>query len=196
MKKIIGLILLLSILFTTNTMAQISLGVKGGVNISSVSFSKDILSSDNVTGFHIGPMVEAIMPFVGFGFDAAILYSQKGIDAEKETLNHDYIDIPVNLKYKFGIPVIKGYVTAGPYIDFRIGGDKFWRPVADVIDQVEAKNFGAGLNFGAGIEVVRHIQLGFNYGVGLTDNYKAYKEDTEISSGKTKTWSITAAILF
>ena len=40
-----------------------------------------------------------------------------------------------------------------------------------VVDQVKAKNFSAGLNFGAGVELISHLQVGFNYGLGLTDNY-------------------------
>ena len=38
--------------------AQVRLGVKGGLNIASVHFSTDVLQSDNVTGFQIGPMIE------------------------------------------------------------------------------------------------------------------------------------------
>ena len=35
--------------------AQLRFGVKGGLNITSVHFDSDLLKSDNVTGFHIGP---------------------------------------------------------------------------------------------------------------------------------------------
>ena len=44
-----------------------------------------------------------------------------------------------------------------------------------VADQVKAKNFSAGLNFGAGVELISHLQVGFNYGLGLTDNYSIEK---------------------
>ncbi len=93
--------------------------------------NSDILKADNVTGFQIGPMIETTIPLIGIGLDAAILYSQKGMDVKSEAgtstnVKTDYIDVPVNLKWKFGLPIIKGYLAAGPYIGFRVGGDKFW----------------------------------------------------------------------
>lgn len=176
--------------------AQLKFGVKGGLNISSVHFSSDLLKADNVTGFQIGPMIETTIPLIGVGLDAAILYSQKGMDMKSGTgistsVKTDYIDVPVNFKWKFGLPIVKAYLTAGPYVGFRVGGDKFWKIPGNVVDQVKAKNFNAGLNFGAGVELIRHLQVGFNYGLGLTDNYSS----GEISA-KNRGWSVTAAILF
>lgn len=65
-----------------------------------------------------------------------------------------------------------------------------------VADQVKAKNFSAGLNFGAGVELISHLQVGFNYGLGLTDNYSIEKVNLSDGAGKNRGWSITAAILF
>ena len=175
--------------------AQLRFGVKGGLNITSVHFDSDLLKSDNVTGFHIGPMIEATMPLLGFGFDAALLYSQKGMESSssgvKTTMKTSYIDVPVNLKWKFGLPIVKAYLAAGPYASFRVGGDKIWNVLSD---QLETKSFGAGLNFGAGVEVFNHLQVGFNYELGLTDNFSAEKLD--LSSNKNRGWTISAAILF
>lgn len=198
MKKIAGLVLVvLMALVAIPAQSQIRFGIKGGVNISSVHFSSDVLKADNVTGFQIGPMLETTLPLLGVGLDAAVLYSQKGMDFKSgvstTSIKTDYIDIPVNLKWKFGLPIIKGYLAAGPYVGFRVGGDKFWEIPGSVVDQVKAKNFSAGLNFGAGVELIKHLQVGFNYGLGLTDNYSADKVDL---NGKNRGWSITAAILF
>ena len=192
MKKIVGLILLaVMALIAVPAKSQIKFGIKGGLNISSVHFNKDLVRKDNVTGFNIGPMVEVMAPIMGVGFDAAILYSQKGIGVKSEKdIKNDYIDVPVNLKWKFGLPIIKGYLAAGPYVGFRVGGDKIW----DVLgDQIKAKNFSAGLNFGVGAELISHLQIGVNYGLGLTDNYSSEKFDL---NAKNRGWSITAAILF
>jgi len=93
---------------------------------------------------------------------------------------------------KLGVPVAKLYLAAGPYVGFRVGGDKIWT----VIDnQIEAKSFSAGLNFGGGIELLNHLQVGLNYGLGLTNNYGLEKASLD-GEGKARTWSITAAILF
>ena len=181
--------------------AQLKLGVKGGLNVSSVHFDSDLLNADNVTGFHVGPMLEIGVPLLGLGVETAILYSQKGLETksvggEKTTMKTDYIDVPLNLKWKFGLPIVKVYLAAGPYVGFRVGGDKIWNIPGSMIDQVEAKNFSAGLNFGAGVELIKHLQVGLNYGLGLTDNYSVSKVDFSENTGKNRGWSVTAAILF
>ena len=199
MKKVTGLVLIILMAFiAVPAKSQLKFGVKGGLNISSVHLNSDILKADNVTGFQIGPMIETTIPLIGVGLDAAILYSQKGMDVKSETgtstnVKTDYIDVPVNLKWNFGLPIIKGYLAAGPYIGFRVGGDKFWEIPGSVVGQVKAKNFSAGLNFGAGVELISHLQVGINYGLGLTDNYSAEKYDL---NAKNRGWSVTAAILF
>lgn len=199
MKKVTGLVLIILMAFiAVPAKSQLKFGVKGGLNISSVHMNSDILKADNVTGFQIGPMIETTIPLIGIGVDAAILYSQKGVDVKSETgtsmnVKTDYIDVPVNLKWKFGLPIIKGYLAAGPYIGFRVGGDKFWEIPGSVVGQVKAKNFSAGLNLGAGVELISHLQVGINYGLGLTDNYSAEKYDL---NAKNRGWSVTAAILF
>ena len=199
MKKVTGLVLIILMAFiAVPAKSQLKFGVKGGLNISSVHLNSDILKADNVTGFQIGPMIETTIPLIGVGLDAAILYSQKGMDVKSETgtstnVKTDYIDVPVNLKWKFGLPIIKGYLAAGPYIGFRVGGDKFWEIPGSVVGQVKAKNFSAGLNFGAGVDLISHLQVGINYGLGLTDNYSAEKYDL---NAKNRGWSVTAAILF
>lgn len=195
-KKIIAFLCAMAFLAVAiPAQAQLRFGIKGGLNITSVHFDSDLLKSDNVTGFHIGPMIEATMPLLGFGFDAALLYSQKGMESSssgvKTTMKTSYIDVPVNLKWKFGLPIVKAYLAAGPYASFRVGGDKIWNVLSD---QLETKSFGAGLNFGAGVEVFNHLQVGFNYELGLTDNFSAEKLD--LSSNKNRGWTISAAILF
>lgn len=197
MKKVTGLVLVILMVFiAVPAKSQLKFGVKGGLNISSVHMNSDILKADNVTGFQIGPMIETTLPLIGIGLDAAILYSQKGVDMKTEgtvtstSMKTDYLDIPVNLKWKFGIPLVKAYLSAGPYVGFRVGGDKIWNVLGE---QIKAKNFSAGLNFGVGAELISHLQVGINYGLGLTDNYSSDKFDMK---AKNRGWSITAAVLF
>ncbi|MDR1556285.1 MAG: PorT family protein [Tannerellaceae bacterium] len=193
MKKIVGLFvgIALMTLVTASANAQIRFGVKGGLNIASVRFDSDILDAENVTGFHIGPTIETMVPYIGLGFDVAILYSQKGLNTDMRTISTDYIDVPVNFKWKFGIPVIKGFLATGPYASFRVGEDKG----TSIQTQIETKSFGAGWNFGGGVEVFGSLQVGFTYGLGLTNDYSASKLG-DITNGKSNLMSVTAALLF
>lgn len=181
--------------------AQIKFGVKGGVNVSRASFSKDVLAADNLTGFNVGPMIEFQLPIVGIGMDAAILYSQRGFKdntkVEDKTIKTSYLDVPLNFKWKIGIPLVKFFATAGPYISFKVAGEKFWDLPGSVTGQLKANSFGAGLNFGAGVELISHLQVGFNYGLGLTNDYETLGvKDVADANGKSRGWSINAAILF
>lgn len=199
MKKIVCIAFVaLMAIWAMPAQAQLKFGIKGGVNISSVHFSNfsKNFGSDNVTGFHIGPMLEAVMPVFGVGVDAAVLYSQKGVGVGSEEIKTDYIDVPVNLKWKFGLPILKGYLSAGPYVGFRVGGDKFWEIPGAIGEQWKTETFSAGLNFGVGIELISHLQVGFNYGLGLTDNYKLETRNDSYKDGKNRGWAITAALLF
>lgn len=202
MKKVVSLlVVVMFMLITLPVQAQIKLGIKGGLNISTVHFNSDVIDADNVTGFHVGPMLEANLPIMGLGLETAILYSQKGLETksvggEKTSMKTDYIDIPASLKWKLGLPIMKLYFLAGPYIGFRVGGDKIWDLPGSFANQIKAKNFSAGLNFGAGVELIKHLQVGLNYGLGLTDNYKIDEVDRSESAGKNRGWTITAAILF
>lgn len=179
--------------------AQIHFGIKGGLNVSSISLSKEIIQSYNVTGFHIGPMVEIMTP-LGIGVDGAIMYSQKGMEVRTETaLMNNYLEVPVNLKYKLWLlPVVTPYIAVGPYAEIRLGeGQSIWN---NVHSQIESKSFGAGVNLAVGCELFERFQLGISYGLALTDNYSIDKIEynginTDINI-KRKTLSVSAALLF
>ncbi|GHU54113.1 membrane protein [Bacteroidia bacterium] len=200
MKKIIGLfgciVLILFVAVPAN--AQLRLGIKGGLNIANVKLNSDIVKPYNVTGFHIGPLVELISP-IGLGLDGAILYSQKGMDIGDEIVMTDYLEVPVNLKWKLQLPVIervfKAYAAAGPYAQIRLSDEK--STLNNIKDQIETKSFGVGVNLGIGVELFSVLQVGFNYGIGLTDDYSINKiKDVMDIKAKEKNMAITAVLLF
>lgn len=193
MKKAIRLVCVLILAgIVLPASAQLRFGVKGGLNISKVHFSKDALDASNVTGFHIGPMLEGSIPLIGVGFETALLYSQKGLEYNDESMKVDYLDLPVHLKWKFGLPIVKVYLATGPAFSFRVGGDKVWDIPDNVAGQIKAKSFGTAWDFGVGAEVFNHLQVGLNYSLGLSDNYVIKGSE----SGKNRGWMVTAAILF
>ena len=198
MKKLKWFLFVAVLLAAPAMQAQLRFGVKGGVNIASVKFNRDVIDSENITGFHIGPMIELMIPVAGLGVDAAVVYSQKGFGLNNKGYRNDYIDVPVNLKYKIMLPLVKPYVAAGPYASFRVSGDKLRNIPGRVTDQLKAQSFAAGLNFTAGAEVFDIVQVGLTYSLGLTDNYKTYKVDNDLMSyiGKPHTWMISAAVFF
>ena len=157
--------------------AQLNFGVKGGLNMSKLDL-KHGPSSDNTTGFFIGPMAEVTIPVIGLGVDAALMYSQRGEHEWKQ----QGIEIPVNLKYTIGLGSTLGvFVAAGPDFFFNFND-------ADGLDKKESQ---VGLNLGAGLKLLRHIQLGVNYQIPLNDSFKVADE-----GAKTKSWQVSLAYLF
>lgn len=195
MKKYALLIALLSVL-TFAVQAQIRIGATAG--ISSNGFSSDKLKDfldDNTVGFYVGPTVELLVS-KNLGFDLSALYSQKGIKfINQKTQNVGFIEVPVNIKYFLPLnDNVKVFAGAGPYINFRVGGDKSFAVVSDEIKgQWESKSFGAGLNVKGGFEIYKFIQVGTNYSMGFTDNFKASNGNYSV---KDRAFSLYAAAYF
>ena len=212
MKKYFVFIVLFILIGGISMQAQVKFGLKVGVNLANASLSEVSLdavaanlNTENLTGFQAGPMIEAMLPALGLGFDAAVLYSQQGfklpvegsipLNFEKVKLNT--LQVPVNLKYKLMLvpKLVKMYANAGPYISLN-----FPNKLGDLINDIESKSFGAGLNFGLGAELLSHLQVGFNYQVGLTDDFSNIKwkvgEVYNIYKGRTTGWSFAVAYLF
>lgn len=199
MKKV-KIVWVIAALFAVSTMAdaQFRFGVKGGVNVSKVKFNKDAFDSDNVTGFHVGPAIEAM--FGGVGFDMALLYSQIGFDSDIDNVKNSYLEVPLNLKLKMCLPLVKPFAAVGPYVGFRVAGDEIWdvkENANGVKEQVKAQSFGAGLNFTAGAELLKFLQVGVTYSLGLTEDYKTFEpKNKESYKGKPHTWKVSAIVFF
>mgnify|MGYP002724853669 FL=1 len=92
MKKVLSIVFLVAaMLFAANANAQIKFGLKGGLNVTNMTFTKDIFDASNKTGFFIGPMVKVSLP-LGFSVDAAALYDQKSADVKYDYTEVMYVD--------------------------------------------------------------------------------------------------------
>ena len=195
MKKYFLVLVCLS-LFAFSAHSQLRFGVKGGLNLSGVSGKNiDDFVDKNVTGFQLGASLEWMI-FEQFGLEGGLSYSERGMKFKGGDRNKTgYIDVPVNVRAKFPVSkTIKPYVNAGPYISFKISGDDNFDGMKGAVnDQWKAQSFGAGLNFGAGVEFLGFLQIGANYGLAMTDNYKESNGNYKV---KDRTWSVTAAVYF
>ena len=65
MKKILTLLAVaVALLTTVPAQAQVKFGLKGGVNVTNMSFSSEVLDATNRAGFFIGPTVKFTLPKV------------------------------------------------------------------------------------------------------------------------------------
>ena len=183
--------------------AQFKFGLKAGAAINSLKFSnseelKSSFSKDNRAGFVGGAMIEFTVPVIGLGFDLSALYvhrETKSVDEDFDNIKRDYIDIPINLKYKLSIPVInkvvKPFVTTGPSFAFLTSKKA-------IEDAYKNKSVDIAWNFGFGLELLSHVQVAASYGLGLTNTLKAVgvTDNSEKINGKNRYWTVTAAYLF
>lgn len=200
MKKTLAIltVLLVTLSSSLTASAQFRFGLKAGVAINSLHFSSDAFDADNRAGFTGGAMIEFSVPVVGLGFDLSAMYVRRNsqwMEANEITKdNRDYIDIPLNLKWKMNIPVVNNivrpYLLTGPSFSFltsKRSAEDAWRN----------RKFDTSWNFGAGLELFTHLQVGASYSVGMTKALKAIgATGTSNIEGHNRYWTVTAAYLF
>ena len=131
MKRILTFIAVaLALLTTVPAQAQLKFGLKGGVNVTNMSFSSDVLDASNRAGFFVGPTVKFTLPIVGLGIDASALYDQregkvklayKDVESEN-TVKQQQVVVPINLRYGVGLGSMASvFFFAGPQFGFNVG---------------------------------------------------------------------------
>lgn len=163
------LVMIVTMTAANNASAQIKFGLKGGVNVTDMSLNSSVFDASNRTGFFVGPTIKVQLPLVGLGIDASALYDQReakikvGNTTTKETLRSQAINIPINLRYGWGLSSMANiFLFAGPQFGFNVG-DKDQKITESSTWSVKNSNFS--LNFGAGVTLLSHLQLTANYNV-------------------------------
>lgn len=156
MKKIF---LVASILFLGITIANaqgLKLGAKVGANFSSLDGNN--LEGDNLTGYHVGAIVELNI-LDNFSIQPELMYSSQGTKFETEDLKLDYLSLPVLAKFYLISDQLS--LEAGPQFSFLVNDD--------VKGQFEAETFDFAAVGGLGYNLTSFIFLQARYVVGLTD---------------------------
>lgn len=198
MRRITQIAIIVAIIMTATSTAQgqVRFGIKGGITLNELKWDKEIVNKENRAGFTAGLMIEIGMPVVGLGIDASVLYAHREDDMyfEDIKLKRDFLDIPLNVKYKIQIPVlskiISPFVTTGPDFALVLGDtDK---------GDFKTRKWNTSWNVGFGVELFRKLQIHANYGIGITKAFKYIGKDvnSEPIEGKDKLWTITAAYMF
>jgi hypothetical protein len=188
-KTLRSFIVALSIIFCLQSSQAIAqrVGLIGGLNLANVSAKEDgnDLSDmlDKLEGFHLGLIVEIPLQEL-LTLEPGIIAEIKGFKYEENDGSYEYIlreyllftDIPVNLKLRIPLGLLKPYAEAGPYIGFGTYGKSWITEDGDDEsediewggDDGDYKRFDWGFNFGAGVEIGRVI-IGASYGLGMAD---------------------------
>ncbi len=182
MKKIY-IVLLLLVLGAGTANAQLSFGVKGGLNFGTFSSLPDGVDNDGSRiGIVLGAYTRFKIPVVGLFVQPELIFSQKGgkqtAGGITATTSVNNIDIPILVGGSLG-PV---RLAIGPVFGFPIGAKSEVAGISvDILENVNSPL--AGLQIGAGISIPG-TKLGFDlrYELGLTkivDN--AVNNDTKLN---------------
>jgi len=193
MKKLTTLVLSV-FLFASVANAQLRLGIKGGLNTSSLSTTSSIIDQvKTASSYQAGVLLQ--LKFGGFAIQPEVLYSIKGGDLQNvktsdvmklafggeantpttATLKTQNIDIPLNFQFGMGFGPARVYAQAGPYVSFQLdaalnGDTKLY----DTVDKtLEFNKYDWGIGVGAGVEIL-NLQLSLKYDFGMNEVGKPF----------------------
>lgn len=214
MRKVILLYCFLMTLMVAGAQQRISLAA--GLHSSSVSpfwklqpkASSQLMQAKG--GFHLGLIADLPVRFYGWHFQPGVLYNNKGAKQQQAfnpdslpklsyysySQNINYIDVPLNLVYKFySLTNTRFMLGGGPYASFHYTGSQSYNSI-DTLGTVtsdsnndlpvgkgdnEFRTIHYGLSLLAGVEF-KNAYITANYNKGLTPYFtqesKKYKYGT------------------
>jgi len=204
--------LALLLLCTSGLYAQF--GIKGGVNmaneIKSLSQSgiTNSFNSENLTGYQLGVVYQAMPKKSGLGVEIGVLLSQKGSTFSDSTdltaiksgyKEINYLEVPFNLRYRLSLGFIGIYGFGGIYGGYAL--------TAKTVDEVANTTVNAsftntsdridyGYNFGAGLELFKKIQFGATWSQGLKDVTITGSDLSAATSSKNKVFTLNLVYMF
>ena len=185
---------LLFLLCFTPLFAQLSFGVKGGVNydsfgeLNSTDLSLENFQSDTKTGFHIG--VYGNLDLLTFYLRPELQFSQSVSQFnDNETIALNKLEAPVLLGYKILGPLS---VFAGPSFQYILN-----EKGTDVSLGELKENFTVGLQLGTRLKLGR-FGLGIRFERGFTDNEVIILGNNDVNIAgrvdtRAKQWIISAS---
>lgn len=169
--------------------AEVSFGIQGGLNVSSVtntnsnSYGDNNFSQNAKPGFTLGIFVDVpIIPMIHF--QPEVNYSMKGFKANTDqgmfTRSYNFVDIPLLVKF---YPVPHFYVFLGPQLSVKLSTTDTWTTNTPNFERYQRQNndinqLYAGLALGLGVDVTTHLIFNVGYSADFSDTYKYSGEYT------------------
>lgn len=167
MKKLIFTIALCLVGFIGISQARVELGLKGGMNFSSLKVEDGADNIDSKTGYHAG--IYGMVKVANIGIQPEILYSRKGATVKdftggaQEEFENDfvYLDIPVIAKLYLPLGL---NLQLGPQFGMLLSAESDGEDVKDAY-----KNSDLSAALGAGWDAPFGLRLNARYLLGLND---------------------------
>ena len=199
MRKAILILMVAAICSISAVHAQrVQFGLKGGLNVNTVSLNGDVFKSSNQLGFFLGPTLKADL--LGFGLDISALYDQRDMQINETAIIQKSILIPINARLTLGLQGFNLFGAAGPQLEFNVGDKEFkWFDANAISNTFTMKKSNLSFNIGGGV-TIKNLELGvaYNVAIGKTADVDSFDQFTdqlkEHRRAHTNTWKLSLAV--
>jgi len=187
------LILAISLLFSMTAQSQTKFGIRGGLNVSNISFD-NLPNKGERFGFHLGAFVDVPVILDFMSVQPELSYSVKGTAFkplnERQTLNMNYLDFLLPVAFKLG----SIDVQVGPFASYLISTPDYtvYEDNTVIIDAFN--KFDAGLTAGLTYNF-NHFLIGIRYSQGFIDVTEGLSR-TLLGSGKNAVGQVSLGYKF
>lgn len=198
------LLTFIALIITVSASAEFRWGPTAGINVSTLHWKQDLVTTKTLAGVNVGAMGEIMIPGIGFGVDFALKYAMHGAKVNfgekhvwavdgygNENVFIHTLQIPLNLRFKW--TRLNGFerwaapfAYAGPVFTFNLATSN--------LDCIEHPEGSFGLQCGVGGEFFEHLQFSVGYLWGLSYDVRTVKLDN--FSASNRGWQINFAWLF
>ncbi|MBQ9400382.1 MAG: PorT family protein [Bacteroidales bacterium] len=174
MKKII--ITLAAAFIALSASAQV--GIIAGLTSSQSDLKTALAEVKSVNQYHVGVAYHQDL-MMGFSIQPAIIYNMKGTEianiATITDANIDYktgyLEVPVQIQWGIDLAVAKPFVFAEPFIGYAINNiSEAGKTQNTNWDNIKSR-FEYGVGLGAGVDVLKHLQVSVRYFWNLGNIY-------------------------
>jgi hypothetical protein len=172
MIKKIALSVVTVIVLTTVNAQDAVFGVKSGINIANSCNS----NTNSRISFHLGATVEFSISDK-LSLQPELVYSAQGAKNSDITINTDFINVPVMVKY-YVIDNLS--IEVGPQIGFLIKSEAKSENSTLIRNSKNLfKSVDYGFNIGAGYKLVSGLNFALRYNMGFSNIYDLENSDAE-----------------
>lgn len=174
-----------TLLSSTASFAQVSVGIKGSAQLANQKYSSSGISitGDNIVGFQAGLLLNAPLSDQ-ISLRPQLLYSTKGTKLSGSLLGGagenkgiiNYLELPIQLAYSLEVGEGNVVIGAGPYVAYALNakstttfaGQSMTESV-DFSGPDSPKRFDYGIHVSAGYELFSGLGLSVYYAPGLAN---------------------------
>ena len=159
------------------TSSEAQVGFRGGLNFSNLGGDVFLIDNERTLGFNVG-LVYGFSLTNNLEFRPGLLYSTKGFNSTEAidindqtrvptTNNINYLEIPLDFKYKFRSEASGFFIYGGPYVGLLLSANqKKLNQSVDFNNNLKSLDFG--LNLGFGYDLNSNCSIGLGYGLGIS----------------------------